>query len=118
MNITEIFNSLESTKNKYDPLLKKLNKSSKFIFELPTFKSLTNAIESKEKECEPLYQNRKATNYVREKHCIKNHIVNIVQFIVCCLEEIFGYIFPRSSHTSVNVHHADGIIFCLTPMMC
>ena len=47
---------------------------------------------NKVKEGEPLYQNQKVKNYVREKCYIESHVVNIVQSVLCCLEEHYSSI--------------------------
>lgn len=88
-NIIEIVDSSESTKEEYGQLLKKLKKNNKLIFGLLTFESVTDTIKSNEKEGQPLYQNQKVT--------------------IVCMLLLIGT--PQmsflSSHTSVNIHHAD-----------
>ena len=54
-----MLDSVENTKHNYECLLKKLRKNPAYVFQLPTFKLVTEEIESNDDDGEPMYQNQK-----------------------------------------------------------
>ena len=59
IDILKIFEAVESTKNSYQPLRKKLEKNPEYVCQLPTLKMVIEEIEANTEDGEPLYQNLK-----------------------------------------------------------
>ena len=66
INIIDILDLVESTKNNYERLLRKLSKNHNLVFQLPTLRLVIDAIESNDEDGDALYQDQKV-NYLREK---------------------------------------------------
>ena len=58
-----MLDSVENTKHNYEHLLKKLQKNPAYVFQLPTFKLVTEEIESNDDDGELMYQNQKVQFY-------------------------------------------------------
>ena len=59
IDILKIFEAVESTKNSYQPLRKKLEKNPEHVFQLLTLKMVIEEIEANTEDGEPLNQTRK-----------------------------------------------------------
>ena len=107
----KIFEAVESTKNSYQPLRKKLEKNPEYVFQLPTLKMVIEEIEANTEDEESLYQNLKVHYYFKEKQFIKNHCVEIADAIINCYEKIYDNLFESGSNPTVNVNldHEDTI---------
>ena len=55
IDIIRILDSVENTKHNYENVLKKLRKHPAYVFQLPTVKLVTEEIESKDEDAEPMY---------------------------------------------------------------
>ena len=65
LNIIDILNLVEPTKNNYRCLFRKLNKNHDLVFQLPTLKLAIDVIESNDEDGDALYQDQKV-NYLHE----------------------------------------------------
>ena len=61
IDIICIIDSVENTKHNYECLLKKLQKNSAYVFQLPTVKLVTEEIESKDEDGEPVLPKPEST---------------------------------------------------------
>ena len=108
INILKMFEAVESTKNSYQHLRKKLEKNPEYVFQLPTLKMVIEEIEANTEAEELLYQNVKVHYYFREKQFIKNNGVEIVNTIVNCYEKRYDNLFASKSNPTVNVNSDQG----------
>ena len=108
INILKMFEAVQSPKNSYQHLRKKLEKNPEHVFQLPTLKLVTEEIETNTEVEELLYQNVKVHYYFREKQFIKNNGVEIVNTIVNCYEKRYGNLFASKSNPTVNVNSDQG----------
>ena len=67
INIIDILNLVESTKNNYGCLFRKLSKNHDLVFQLPTLKLVIDATESSDEDGDALYQDQKV-NYLCQKN--------------------------------------------------
>ena len=67
INIINILDLVESTKNNYERLFRKLSKNHDLVFQLPPLKLVIDAIESNDEEGDVLYQDQKVNYYLCEK---------------------------------------------------
>ena len=113
IDIIKIVESVESTKNNYERLRKKLEKNPEYVFELPTLKMVIDEIESNTEDGEPIYQNQNVQYYSREKMFIKNHCVEIVDAIINCYEKRYGNLFESELNSTINANsdQGDAILF-------
>ena len=111
IDIIQILASVKNTKHNYERLLQKLQKNS--VFQLLTVKFVTEEIESKDEDDEPMYQNQKVQFYSREKYFIEDHIAQIVERVVSCFGKRYGNLYSNLEETSINIPSDDGdcIIF-------
>ena len=56
INIINILDLVESTKNNYERLFRKLSKNHNLVFQLPTLRLVIDAIESNDEDGDALYQ--------------------------------------------------------------
>ena len=104
IDILKIFETVESTKNSYQRLRKKLEKNPEYVFQLPTLKMVIEEIEVNTEDGEPLYQNMNVHYHSREKQFIKNHCVETVDAIIHCYEKRYGNLFASESNSTINVN--------------
>ena len=112
INIIGVLDLVESTKNNYERLFRKLSKNRNYVFQLPTLKSVIDAIESNDEDGEAMYQDQKVNYYIREKKYIENHALDMVQAIISCFEKRYGNLYSNDTEAAVNVNsdHGDRIL--------
>ena len=88
--------------------MKKFRKNPAYVFELPTLKSVVEAIKSNEEDGEPLYQNQKVHYYAREKLYSENHSLEIMEAIIACFERRYGHLYCDINDNEVNVNSDEG----------
>ena len=108
IDIIKIIDSVESTKNNYERLRKKLEKIPEYVFELPTLKMVIDEIESNTEDGEPIYQNQNVQYYSREKMFVKNHCAEIVDAIINCYEKRYGNLFESELNSTINANSDQG----------
>ena len=88
IDILKILEAVESTKNSYQRLRKKLEKNLDYVFQQPILRMVIEETEANTEDGEPLYQNMKVHCYSREEQFIKNHCVEIADAIINCYEKV------------------------------
>ena len=90
INIINILDIVEATKNNYERFFRKISKNHNLVFQLPTLKLVIDAIGSNEEDGDALYQDQKVNYYLREKKYKQNHVLEMVQGIISCFEKRYG----------------------------
>lgn len=102
INIIDILDFVESNKNNYECLFRKLCKNYNLVFLLPTL-NLIDAIESNNEDGEVLHQDQKVNYYLCEKN--KYSIMSLKWY---CFKKRYGNLHSSETEAEVNVNSDHG----------
>ena len=107
INIIDILDLVESNKNNYECLFRKLCKNYDLVFLLPTL-NLIDAIESNNEDGDVLHQDQQVNYYLCEKN--KYSIVFLKWY---CFKKRYGNLHSSETEAEVNVNsdHGGYILF-------